>query len=120
MKKLLTIFLLFYYVFGSICLPLGDFSFMGRLSDMYANCQQEDPDITPTDFVFEHLLNFEILIDKFEHHSTTENETPHQPFSVSNHLNPVVLFVDPLPEIKFKNDEQIIVKDSREFDFTLQ
>lgn len=65
---------------------MGDFSKIGSLSDMYTNCRTEDPDITPLDFVFEHLLNLGSIIESFEHHDkNNEKEIPHQPYHF--HIN---------------------------------
>jgi hypothetical protein len=47
-----------------------------NIHEMYQQCSQEDHDITPLDFVFEHLLNLEHIINFFE----GENEQEHQPY----------------------------------------
>lgn len=44
--------------------------------EMYQQCSQEDHDITPLDFVFEHILNFECIINLLEGESKEE----HQPY----------------------------------------
>lgn len=70
---------------------MGDFSKMGKLADMYTHCKTEDPDITPVDFVFEHLLNLESLIHSFEKQDNKEKEFPHHPVRVNTNVNHVVL-----------------------------
>lgn len=47
-----------------------------NLREMYQQCSLEDDDITPIDFVFEHLLNFETVINFIE----GEEEQEHHPF----------------------------------------
>lgn len=51
---------------------------------MYAHCSDEDPDITPLDFVFEHLLNLEDVMHYFEDEDEDEEgERPHEPFQIT-------------------------------------
>lgn len=51
------------------------------LHDMYAQCSMEDPDITPLDFVFGHLLQLEDVMSFFEgEEPIEEDERPHAPF----------------------------------------
>lgn len=81
LKKAATILLLSYYSFGIFCLPMGDFSRMAELPGMYQHCKEEDPDINILDFVGEHLMNLENIIDHFEHDEEQDkNEQPHQPY----------------------------------------
>lgn len=51
---------------------------------MYLQCSAEDHDITPLDFVFEHVLNFECVINYFE----GEDEEEHQPFRTVESASP--------------------------------
>ncbi|GAA4467656.1 hypothetical protein GCM10023093_23910 [Nemorincola caseinilytica] len=73
------------------------------LRQMYQQCSKEDHDITPLDFVFEHLLNFESIINYFE---GEENEE-HQPFgSIGSNLQvaittSTVSFLYPAPGTAF-------------------
>ncbi len=48
-----------------------------NLREMYQHCSLEDPDITPLDFVFEHLLNLEGIVDCFEGKNESD-EAEHQ------------------------------------------
>ena len=73
MRRLITALVLFYYVAGTLVFPLGDFSYLRDLPQMYARCAQEDPDIDLGDFIVEHLLNIQ---DDDEHEA---GERPHQP-----------------------------------------
>ncbi len=78
MKVAVTILFLLYYLFGSIVLPLGDFSTVADLPDMYHHCKAtEDIDLTAMDFVTDHLLNIDGLFDQHDHH---DRQKPHKPF----------------------------------------
>jgi hypothetical protein len=63
-----------YYCLGTLLFPMGDLSYLKEMPDMYHNCVQEDPDVTLTDFVFEHLTN----IKNTESDDEGEHEKPHQ------------------------------------------
>lgn len=45
---------------------------------MYLQCREEDDDITPMDFLFEHLLNFEHIVNIVE----GRDEEEHHPFKL--------------------------------------
>ena len=60
-------------------LPMGDFTCMRSLPQMYEQCKAEDPDINAADFVFDHLLNLEDVTSYFENEAD-EHERPHQPY----------------------------------------
>ena len=54
-----------------------------NMREKYAHCSIEDHDITPLDFVFEHLLNLEILVNLIEgEHEYKGQDYPHEPFQV--------------------------------------
>jgi hypothetical protein len=59
---------------------MGDMSYLQELPKRYEQCQKEDWDLTPTDFIIEHLLNLEEVIECFETKSTntSEKDKPHQ------------------------------------------
>lgn len=49
----------------------------------YAQCSHEDHDITVLDFVFEHLLNLEAIVNIIEgEHEYDLGDYPHAPFEV--------------------------------------
>lgn len=51
----------------------------------YAACSIEDHDITPLDFVFEHLLNLESIVNILEgEHDYTNGDHPHQPLEATS------------------------------------
>ncbi len=62
--RITSIFLLTYYLIGNLCLPQGDFSSLTELKEMYDHCKAtEDHDMTVVDFITDHLINFDCLID---------------------------------------------------------
>lgn len=73
MRRLVTIFLLAYYGFGTVLFPMGDLSYIKELPQMYNHCATEDADIDICDFVFEHLLNIHDEDD-----AEQEHDKPHQ------------------------------------------
>lgn len=75
--RLLAITLIFLQSFAAILQPVGK-PVQVNLKDMYAKCGMEDPDITPLDFVLEHLLNLSTIVHYFEGESD-EEEGEHQP-----------------------------------------
>lgn len=80
MQRLIIIPILFIWTLGLIqpCVWSNSFD----LHKMYERCSQEDPDITPLDFVFEHLLNLE-EVEHFFEGEEEEGELPHQPFQIT-------------------------------------
>lgn len=73
MRVIISI-LLFIHSVTFVINPLGCTSPL-NLHDMYEQCSREDNDITPLDFVFEHLLNFESVIQYFEGETEDEHES---------------------------------------------
>lgn len=52
--------------------------------ERYAHCTTEDHDITPLDFVFEHLLNLESIVNLIEgEHHYNGDDHPHDPFQLA-------------------------------------
>ena len=77
MIRITTILLLTYYAFGALCLPSGDFSCLSDLPEMYRHCKAtEDKDMTPFDFITDHLLNIDCMFDK---HDGGDAQKPHTP-----------------------------------------
>ena len=81
-KPLANLLILLYSV-TAILQPIGNPSSM-NFREMYLQCSAEDYDITPLDFVFEHVLNFECVINYFE----GEDEEEHQPFRTVESSSP--------------------------------
>lgn len=77
MKQGYTILLLIYFVAGAIMLPLGDFSVLPSLPSMYRHCKTfEHPDMTPVEFITDHLINIDGVFDK---HEGDDDQRPHNP-----------------------------------------
>lgn len=75
-KQFSVIFLTGYFLFGSLCLPNGDFSYIVDLPDMYRHCKAaEDHDMGPIDFLTDHLINIDGVFDK---HTNGDHQKPHQ------------------------------------------
>ncbi|MEO8088278.1 MAG: hypothetical protein ABI763_15765 [Bacteroidota bacterium] len=77
MARFISILILSYYVAVNLCLPQGDFSAVVDLPQMYRHCKStEDKDMTPFDFVTDHLINIDGLFDK---HENGDKQKPHSP-----------------------------------------
>lgn len=67
-----------------LCLGLtqpGGYMQYCNLEEQYEQCSREDHDITPLDFVFEHLLNLESIVNLIEgEHEYAGTDEPHMPF----------------------------------------
>lgn len=102
MTRLTSILLLTYYIFGTFCLPQGDFSAIAELPKMYEHCKAtEDKDMTPLDFFTDHLINIDGLFDKHDNGDTQKPHSPVQFHRVHGHTNFVsqqlkVSFVKPI------------------------
>ena len=88
MKLIFGIFLVVYYLFGTLCLPSGDFSVMQDLPEMYRNCKAtEDKDMTLFDFVTDHLINIDCIFDK---HENGDEQKPHTPIQFHHSQNSTI------------------------------
>lgn len=67
MHKIASVILLAFYAIGAVFSPLGIFSCVSYVPAMYAQCTEEDPDIGTADFILEHLLCMENVVEFFEH-----------------------------------------------------
>lgn len=82
MKKATTLILLFYFLFGTFCLPMGNFSEISNLSEMYRHCKlTEDKDMSLADFITDHLINIDSLFDQ---HKNGDEQKPHHPTTTSH------------------------------------
>ncbi len=100
MLRLTSIFVFCYYFLGTFCLPQGDFSVMADLPSMYQHCKAtEDKDMTPFDFVTDHLLNIDGLFDK---HDDGDQQRPHAPFQV-HHTTMQMFVVTPQNKVSVRN-----------------
>lgn len=79
LKQIFALFLLIYFILGSICLPKGDLSQLVDLPKMYRHCKTtEHTDMNMLDFLTDHLLNFDCLVDD---HAGQDEQRPHIPVS---------------------------------------
>lgn len=82
--------------FSFLLQPIGNPASM-NFREMYQHCSAEDHDITPLDFVFEHLLNFEFVINCIE----GENEDEHQPFQTVESSGQIAITIPAVMSINF-------------------
>ncbi|MEZ5016074.1 MAG: hypothetical protein R2800_03425 [Flavipsychrobacter sp.] len=93
MQKVIVLFLMMLLSIGYIAQPTMDMRSV-YLCKMYEHCSIEDPDITPLDFVFEHLLNLEEIEQLFEgDEEEEEGELPHQPFQITQSSSQYVVAI---------------------------
>ncbi|MBW7886767.1 MAG: hypothetical protein H3C35_00220 [Bacteroidetes bacterium] len=92
MKSFLIYIFSFHIFFGASFLPFGDFTSLANLPEWYSHCKAaEDADMTPIDFITDHLINIDGLFDK---HDNGDHQKPHQPFHYTN-TAPIVTGVLP-------------------------
>ncbi len=105
MKIILTKILITFYSLGTIFLPMSDFSVIGNLPKMYAHCKAtEDKDMTPFDFVTDHLINIDSLFDK---HDKGDEQKPHKNNDCTiNHST--TYFFQEINTIEFKSIKLLI------------
>ncbi|MEP7171088.1 MAG: hypothetical protein ABI855_17100 [Bacteroidota bacterium] len=72
-----------------MCLPVGDFAALKDLPEMYRHCKAtEDKDMTPLDFITDHLINIDGIFDK---HDNGDEQKPHSP-SPTQHNSHSIFF----------------------------
>jgi hypothetical protein len=105
MKKIAHIFLLIYYTFGTICLPMSDFSTLSDLPKMYEHCKAtEDKDMTVIDFITDHLVNIDGL---FDNHENGDEQKPHKTIDYTIHHTVCQIFQE-INTIEFKNSNSFV------------
>ena len=78
-RQITALLILSYFAFGTFCLPQGNFSTIIELPAMYQHCKAtEDKDMTPLDFITDHLINIDCL---FDNHTNGDQQKPHSPYS---------------------------------------
>jgi len=74
LKRIISIFLLAYYAIGTICLPMGDFSSLQDVPEMYRYSKTtEGSDFNLFGFVAGHMLNIDGMADKRDFHDTQKS-----------------------------------------------
>jgi hypothetical protein len=87
MKQISFILFSAYFLAGMLLLQQSDFSVMQDLPAMYRHCKAvEDKDLTPLDFITDHLLNLDCIFDQ---HDNGDPQKPHIPpqFNHQNYQN---------------------------------
>lgn len=93
MPRQISLFLLVYYLFGILCLPQGDFSALVDMPRMYQHCKTtEDKDMTPLDFITDHLLNIDAWFDK---HNNGDEQKPHSPIQFHHSISQTIFINKP-------------------------
>ncbi len=89
--------LLLFYAAGVLLLPGGDFGLLRDLPSMYAQCKAtEDKDMTPLDFLTDHLTCFDALIDN---HPPGDEQRSHTPPPNVRVIMPLVVEARSLPSV---------------------
>ena len=105
MNIILPKFFILFYSLGTIFFPMGDFSAIGNLPKMYQNCKEtEDKDMTPLDFVTDHLINIDSLFDK---HDNGDKQKPHKSNDYTLHHSTNQFFQE-MKNIEFKSNKIVI------------
>lgn len=69
---------------------MGDFSVQQDISEMYRHCKAtEDKDMTPLDFITDHLVNIDGIFDK---HDNGDEQKPHEPQETQHQAQPTIYF----------------------------
>ena len=104
MRQITAILILFYFAFGTFCLPQSDFSAVAELPDMYHHCKAtEDKDMTPLDFITDHLINIDCL---FDNHDNGDQQKPHAPFTF-HHVTQQIFFTYFQFQLSFINNIEL-------------
>lgn len=86
MKRTINLFLLAFYTFGTLFLPMGDFSLLKDLPEMYRHCKaKEDKDLNIFEFLTEHVSPIGQLIESVEHETEEDGDKPHEPIQSVNY-----------------------------------
>ena len=88
---------------------MGNFSILPDLPEMYSHCKtHEDKDMTPFDFVTDHLLDFDGMFDK---HDKGDEQKPHTPSQTQKHSQITLFqFISPF-SFKMTNFKNIELKE---------
>lgn len=87
-----------FYSLGTFLLPLGDFAAIEDIPEMYRHCKAtEDKDLTPFDFIKDHLINIDGIFDK---HDKGDEQKPHSPTQF-HHTPAQIVFVIQQVRISF-------------------
>ena len=114
MKIILTKFLITFYSLGTIFFPMSNFSIIGNLPKMYDHCKAtEDKDMTPLDFLTDHLINVDSLFDK---HDNGDTQKPHKSSDYTIHHS-ITIFYQEIKVIEFKTPRLSISTNVLKFNY---
>jgi hypothetical protein len=103
-----ALLLFLFYALGTLLLPTGSFSSLNSLPDMYHRCKAtEDKDLTPLDFITDHLINIDGLFDS---HDQGDEQKPHTPSVV--HYQVSIIFTSPAPSFTL---QEMVASDDKPF-----
>ena len=103
-RRITAILVLSYFAFATFCLPQGDFGAITELPAMYRHCKAtEDKDLTPIDFLTDHLVNVDCLLDS---HDDGDQQKPHSPFTF-NDVNQQIFITYIQFQLSFINEIQL-------------
>lgn len=119
MKKISYIVFLIYYLFGTFCLPMGNFAVVSELPSMYKHCKNsEDKDMNVVDFITDHLLNLDGIFDE---HKDGDDQKPHSSSHHAHYIQLVYIKITLFFEIKtvklFLLDKLQIIKSEDNYVF---
>lgn len=108
MKNIFITINVTFYSFGTIFLPMSDFSVIGNLPKMYQHCRAtEDKDMTPIDFITDHLINIDGILDK---HQNGDEQKPHKSLEY-NIDHSTFVFIQEFKPFEFKNNKEFVSLD---------
>jgi len=91
MKIVLIHLFIQYFLWGQIILPQGNFGLLPQLHSMYQHCREtEDKDMTPLDFVTDHLICLDGLFDS---HANGDEQKPHRKVISEIQFQPVFISI---------------------------
>lgn len=101
MKQVLATILLLFCTVGMIFSPNGIFSCLNYVPEAYSRCVAEDPEITDSDFLFEHLLCLESVAEFMEHGDDEDPDPAVPPYNLPQQIMQTVVVAQPTISIQF-------------------
>ena len=109
MNKTFNLFLLSFYTLGTFCLPLGDFTMLDDIPGMYRQCKAtEDEDMSPFEFVTNHLLS---LCGQSDKHHSEAHQKPHAPLQSHHRIHFPLTCID-INQLAIALPHPVLVKPS--------
>ena len=100
MKKIGLVAVSVYFLAGILFLQQGDFCSLTDMPAMYLHCKAtEDKDLTPLDFITDHLLDLDCIIDQ---HDNGDPQKPHMPLQCSHENCPNIFIPGEFEDLAVK------------------